>query len=178
MSLSLTLLILAAAPPCEGLWPAVWKAYSAQELSKGTPPLFQKFPDAKARLEKAWLVECRAFEQATLDCARGVTLEAELGELRRKLQQQKVPKQVIDELVDKVRADWSPLACRDVERSLDAAGAAAARAGVPKSDDCMGADLESGKCQCAHSRCMDICCPKDWVCAHSGAATSKCIRPR
>lgn len=51
-------------------------------------------------------------------------------------------------------------------------------AGVPKSDDCMGADLEEGRCQCAHTRCMDTCCPRGWVCAHSGATTAKCIRPR
>lgn len=169
-------LILAAAPPCESLWPAVWKAYSEQELSQGTPPLFQKFPDAKARLERAWLAECRKFDQATIDCAKGVTLETQLREFRRQLEQQKLPKEQIDEAVDKLRAGWSPLQCKEVDRSLDRAGAAAAE--VPKSDDCTGDDLESGRCKCAHSRCMDSCCPDGWVCAHSGAVTPKCIRPR
>ena len=171
-------LILAAAPQCETLWPSVWKSYSEQELSQGTPPLFQKFPDAKSRLEKAWLVECRAFTKETLDCAKGVVLEGQLKELRRQLEQQKIPKPDIDEMIEKVRAEWTPLQCADLERSLDRAGAAAAKDSVPMSDDCMGADLERGKCQCAHSRCMDTCCPAGWVCAHSGAAQAKCIRPR
>ena len=171
-------LILAAAPqPCDGLWPAVWKAYSEQELSQGAPPLFQKFPDAKERLQKAWLVECRAFSKGTLNCANGAALEQQLRELRRQLEQQKVPRKDIDQAIEKLRSEWTPLQCAEIERSLDRAGAAAANDAVPKSDDCMGADLESGKCQCAHSRCMDTCCPAGWVCAHSGASTAKCIRP-
>jgi hypothetical protein len=170
--------ILAAAPmPCEQLWPTVFKAYADQELSKSPPPLFEKFPDAKVRLEKAWLTECRAFDKPTLDCAKGVTLETELTELRRKLKADTLPPAQIEELIKATRAEWTPLQCKEIERSLDRAGAAAAKDAIPRSDDCMGADLESGKCQCAHNRCMDICCPAGWACAHSGAKQSKCIRP-
>ncbi len=97
------------------------------------------------------------------------------------LEKEKLPAKEIEQLIAKARAQWSVLECREVERSLDRAGAVVARdvldAGVPRSDECMGADLESGRCQCAHSRCMDICCPAGWVCAHSGAKQSKCLRP-
>jgi hypothetical protein len=174
----LALILAAAPPPCDALWPVVWKAYAAQELAKGTPPLFERLPDAKERLGKAWRAECRKFDQATLECAKGLTLEAQLKELRRKLEEEKLPAKEIDHLIAKMRAEWTVLECLEVDRALDRAGEALAKELVPRSDDCMGADLESGKCQCAHSRCMDICCPDGWVCAHSGAAQSKCMRPR
>ena len=151
----------------------MWKAYAAQELTKGKPPLFERYPDAKTRLEKGWLAQCRAFDKATLDCANGVTLEAELAELRRKLKTVKLPPEQLDEVVRAMRAEWSVLRCKEVDRSLDRA----AKDAIPRSDDCMGADLEQGRCQCAHGRCMDVCCPDGWVCAHSGAAQSKCLRP-
>lgn len=181
MVLLVGLVIAAAPPPCDALWPVVWKAYEAQELSKGTPPLFEQVPDAKERLGRAWWVECNAFDREALDCAKGVTLEAELVALRKSLEK-KLPAKELDQLIAKTRADWSVLECREVDRALDRAGAAVSRevldAGVRRSDDCMGAELESGRCQCAHARCMDICCPAGWACAHSGAKQSKCIRPR
>ncbi|MDP3151825.1 MAG: hypothetical protein Q8N23_04110 [Archangium sp.] len=181
MVLLLGLVLAASPPPCDSLWPVVWKAYEAQELSKGTPPLFERLPDAKERLGRAWRVECGAFDQPALDCATGVTLEAELAVLRKSLEKEKMPAKEIDRLIARARAEWSVLECREVDRALDRAGAAVARevfdAGVPRSDECMGAELESGRCQCAHSRCMDLCCPAGWACAHSGAKQSKCIRP-
>jgi hypothetical protein len=124
----LALMLLAAPPPCEALWPTVWKSYAEKELSKGTPPLFEKFPDAKQRLEKAWLTECRAFDKATLDCAKGVTREAEFSEIRRNLTAQKLPPEQIEALIKELRAEWTPLQCKEVDRSLDRAGAAAAKA--------------------------------------------------
>lgn len=129
-----------------------------------------------------WILECRAFDKAALDCATGVTLEAELTALRRSLENEKLPPAEIDKAIAKLRSEWSVLECREVDRALDRGGAAVARevldAGVPRSDDCAGADLASGKCQCAHRRCMDICCPEGWACAHSGADQAKCVRPR
>jgi hypothetical protein len=143
--------------------------------------LFERVPDAKERLGRAWIVECRSFDKAALDCASGVTLEAELAELRRSLEKEKLSPAEIDKLIAKAHSEWSVLECREVDRALDRAGAAVARdvldAGVPRSDDCAGAELTSGRCQCAHRRCMDICCPEGWACAHSGAAQAKCVRP-
>lgn len=52
---------------------------------------------------------------------------------------------------------------------------------VGKSDDCAGAELASGACECAHTRCMDICCPLGWACAHHAGpdqGAAKCVRPR
>jgi hypothetical protein len=169
--LMLLALLTATPTPCEALWPTVWKALPAKEL-----------PDAKERLGRAWIAECRAFTPAALDCAMGVTHEIELLELRRALEKRNIPKQTIDEGIAKARADWSPLHCPEVARALDRARAGLAAdardAGVPRSDDCAGADLASGKCQCAHHQCMDSCCPEGWACAHSGATTAKCVRPR
>ena len=71
MVLLLGFVLAASPPPCDALWPAVWKAYEAQELSKGTPPLFERVPDAKERLGRSWRVDCATFDQATLDCAKG-----------------------------------------------------------------------------------------------------------
>ncbi len=126
-------LMLAAAPsPCNALWPTVWKAYSAQELKKGLPPLFVKLPDAKDRLGRAWVAECRAFDKEVIECAHGVELEAQLAGLRRQLEADKVPPAEIERLLQKVRDSWSVLECREVDRALDRAGAAVARdAGLP-----------------------------------------------
>lgn len=181
MVLLVGLVLVASPPSCDAVWPVVWKAYEAQELSKGKPPLLEQVPDARERLGRAWRLECETFGQAALDCAKGVTLEAELAVLRKSLENRKMPAKEIDQLLTKMRADWSVLECREVDRSLDRAGAAVARdvldAGVPRSDDCMGAELESRRCQCAHLRCMDICCPAGWACAHSRGKQSKCVAP-
>lgn len=179
--LMLLALLTATPTPCEALWPAVWTAHEAQELKGQSPPLFENASEAKDRLGRAWIKECRAFTQSALDCARGLELEAQLADFRRYLKKEVMPPGEIDDLIGKVRRDWSILSCPAVERALQRAGDAVALsldAGVPRSDDCAGADLASGKCQCAHLQCMDMCCPEGWACAHTGATTSKCIRPR
>jgi uncharacterized protein YjiS (DUF1127 family) len=239
MVLLLAALLSATPAPCEALWPTVWKDYEARELKA------EKLPVAKERLRRGWILECREFSRSTLDCARKVGVEAELADFRRSLRKELMPPNEIDELIAKVRRDWSILHCADVESALDRVVAALAGdvpdagvprsdagvsrsdaglprsdaglprsdaevprsdagvprsdaglsrsdaglsrsdaglprsdAGVPRSDDCAGAELASGKCQCAHHQCMDLCCPEGWACAHSGASTAKCIRPR
>ena len=123
-------LIVSATPPatCDELWPKVWKAYEEKEL-KGhrPPPLFEKVPDAKERLGRAWVIQCGAFDQPTLDCARGVQLELEIAEMRRALSEQKVPPKQIAEVISKAREEWSVLECHQVNKALDRAGAAVAR---------------------------------------------------
>ena len=180
--MGLIVALLLSVTPCDALWPNVWKAYEKKELSHGLPPLFQRVPNAKELLGRAWIVECAAFNKESLDCAKGVTREAELARLRRMLEAERVPPAEIDKVLQKARSEWSPLECREVDRALDRAGAAVARevldAGVLRSDACAGEDLASGRCQCAHQTCMDLCCPDGWACAHTGAAQVKCIKPR
>lgn len=179
MNLFVALLALTATPEsCESLWDRVWSAYAAKELP-GRPPLFEKFPDARARLGVAWRAECRTFSAATFACARGEVREAELVALDRQLAKEGVSAAERQRALEAMRGRWSVLECREVERALDRAGAAVARqdAGVPASDDCAGPDLREGRCACAHARCDDQCCPAGWVCAHTGAERSKCLRP-
>ena len=125
----LSALVLAAAPAtCDELWPKVWKAYEGKEL-KGhrPPPLFEKVPDAKERLGRAWVVQCASFDQDALDCARGVHLELAIAELRRALEAQKVPPKQIAEAIGRAREDWSVLDCQAANKAIDRAGAAVAR---------------------------------------------------
>lgn len=49
--------------------------------------------------------------------------------------------------------------------------------GVPRSDECAGEALQTGRCRCAHHQCNDLCCRQDEVCAHGGSGPGKCIRP-
>ncbi len=128
---ALTLMVLMLAVderPCTSLWSNVWKAFSARELKGEPPSLFKKLPDAKERLGVAWVGQCKAFDAATLDCVRGHKLEKELAALRVELEADgKSPKKEIDEVMAKLRAEWSPLECKGVEESLDRAAALVAR---------------------------------------------------
>lgn len=129
MKALVVVLVLSVAPrPCTSLWDDVWKAFAARELKGEPPPLFKKLPDAKARLGRAWVGQCQAFDAATLECVRGVTLERELAALRPELEADgKTPKKEIDEVMAKLRAEWSPLECKGVEASIDRAAAQVAR---------------------------------------------------
>lgn len=182
MSLVLSLVLSAAPLSCEQLWPEVWKAWSARELKGELPPFFRKYPDAIERIGQRWVVECKAFDASTLACARGELLEAELVLLRKRLEEEKVDPARREALLSKYRAGWSVLDCKQVNRAIDRAAENVARelldAGVPASDDCGGAELAAGRCRCAHRQCMDVCCRAGEVCAHSGADTAKCVKPR
>jgi hypothetical protein len=127
MSLLLAL-VLTAPPSCDALWESVWKAYAERELKGGAqPPLFEKLPDARVRLARAWKAECSRFSAEALDCARGVALEKELAALRAQLEREKVPPKEVEQGLAKLRAQWRITECRAVDRALDDAAAAVAR---------------------------------------------------
>lgn len=182
MSLALSLLISAAPLSCEQLWPSVWKAYAARELTGEPPPFFRQFPNAIERIGQKWVLECRAFDRQTLSCARGDLLEAELVQLRAQLEKEKVPVEERERLLARYRADWVILDCKDVDRAIDRAAEKVARelldAGVEVRANCAGEDLTAGRCRCPSTRCMDVCCREGEACAHSGATTAKCVKAR
>jgi hypothetical protein len=117
MSLLLSLLVSAAPISCEQLWPTVWKAYAARELKGELPPFFREFPNAIERIGQQWVIECRAFDAKTLSCARGEFLEAEIVQLRKQLEKEKLPVEERERLLNKYRAEWIVLDCREVDRS-------------------------------------------------------------
>lgn len=182
MSLMLSLVLSAAPLSCDQLWPGVWKAWFAREVKGELPPFFRQFPNAVERIGQKWIVECKAFDANTLACARGELLEAEIVELRKKLEKEKMDPAEREALLSRYRREWSVLDCHQVNRAIDRAAENVAResldAGVPASDDCAGADLAAGRCRCAHRQCMDICCRDGEACAHSGADTAKCVKAR
>ena len=188
-------LILAAAPkPCETAWLAVWKEYSARELATGTVPTYVRIPNGKDRIAKAWIAECRSFDKDAMRCATGVLLETQMRLLRIQLEGQFSPAD-LEQIVEKFREQRTVLECDEVAAALTHAidsvmssvvdagtstslPSTSPTTGIPRSDDCAGLALTSGKCQCAHLQCMDSCCPEGWACAHSGETQSKCVRPR
>lgn len=123
----LLLALLLSAPPasCDQLWPAVWKALDAQDL-KGKLP-FPTLPDGKERLGRAWVSECARFDQDTLDCARGVQLEAQVALLRKLAEQEKFPPAEIEKMVARLRAEWKITDCKQVDRAVDRAARAVAK---------------------------------------------------
>jgi len=123
---ALLLALLTATPDCEAHWAKVWLAYEATEL-KGRPPFFEKFPDGKARLARAWVDQCRAFSKQTHDCLSGVTVEKELAELDAQLIKEGVPAAERAKGLARLRAEWSVLECREANRALDRAAEAVAR---------------------------------------------------
>ncbi len=181
MSVFLTLILAAAPTPCEAVWPAVWNEYSARELAAGSVPAYVRIPNGKERLARAWIAECKTFDKDAMRCAQGVTLETQIRLLRIQLEGQYTPAD-LEQVLKKVREQRTVLECEEVAAALthavDSLMSAVVDGGVPRSDDCAGAALTSGKCQCAHSQCMDICCPEGWACAHSGATQAKCVKPR
>lgn len=182
MTLLLSLLVTATPLSCEQLWPNVWKAYAARELKGELPPFFKQFPNAVERIGQKWVIECKAFEADTLSCARGEFLEAEIAQLRKQLEKEKMPIDEREVLLGRYRAQWSVLDCKKVDRAIDRAAENVARelldAGVPRSDTCSGDDLASGRCRCLHRQCMDVCCREGEACAHTGADTAKCVKAR
>lgn len=182
MSLILSLVLSAAPLSCEQLWPAVWKAWAAREVKGELPPFFRRFPNAVERIGQKWVVECKAFDATTLACARAELLEAEIVQLRKQLEKEKVDPVEREAMLTKYRNEWSVLDCKQVNRAIDRAAENVARevldAGVSTSDDCAGAELAAGRCRCAHQQCMDVCCREGEACAHSGADTSKCVKAR
>lgn len=182
MSLLLSLLVSAAPVSCEQLWPTVWKAYAARELKGELPPFFRQFPNAIELIGQKWVLECRAFDSKTLSCARGEFLEAEIVQLRKQLEKEKLPVEQREALLNRYRANWIILDCKEVDRAIDRAAEKVARelldAGVEARDDCAGDDLAAGRCRCAHRQCMDVCCREGEACAHSGATTAKCVKAR
>lgn len=129
MSLLLALLLTAQPASCEQLWPAVWKALDTKDL-KGKEP-FPSLPDGKERLGRAWVGECSRFSPATLACARGEQLAAQMALLREKLERDRIPPAEIDRVVARLRAEWSITDCKDVDRAVDrAARVVAADAGL------------------------------------------------
>ncbi|MBE2248416.1 MAG: hypothetical protein IAE78_02630 [Myxococcus sp.] len=135
MALLLSLVLSGTPASCDALWPSVWKAYAARELKGAPPPFFRQFPDAVARIGRQWVVECQAFDAPTLACARGEWLEAEIAELREQLKKDKTPPAEREGLLDRYRAQWSVLDCKQVNRAIDRAAEKVARllldAGVP-----------------------------------------------
>lgn len=181
--LSLVALALSSTPvplTCEQLWPEVWARFVTAETAE--TPFFRRFPHGQTLLGQKWVLECEAFDAGTLACARRETLERELAELRAKLEREKMPPAERDTLISRLRSEWSILDCKEVTRALDRAAERAARqladAGVPERDDCAGDDLVSGRCRCAHTRCLDQCCRQGEACAHSGSGRSKCVKAR
>jgi hypothetical protein len=181
--LSLVALVLSSNPvplTCEQLWPEVWARFVTVETA--ATPFFGRFPNGQALLGQMWISECEAFDAGTLACARRERLERELAELRAKLEREKVPPAERNALISRLRSEWSILDCKEVNRALDRAAERAARqladAGVPERDDCAGDDLVSGRCRCAHRRCLDQCCRAGEACAHGGSGPPKCVRAR
>ncbi len=125
MSLLLALVLAAQPASCEQLWPAVWKALDTQDL-KGRPA-FPRLPDGKERLGRAWVAECARFDKATLECARGVQLEAQLVAIRKMLEEEMIPPGEIEKLIVRARAEWKILGCKEVDRAIDRAARAVAK---------------------------------------------------
>lgn len=119
-------LLLAAAPAsCDVLWDRSWKALNLREKDPGAP--LAKVKDLEKKLRAAWLPECRKFTPETLSCARGEDLEKEVELARKMLEAEKVPPEQIEKLLPKLRADWSILDCKELDRSLDRAAAKVAK---------------------------------------------------
>ena len=125
MVLLLALMLTAPPATCEQLWPTVWKALDAKDL-KGKPP-FPTLPDGKERLGRAWVAECSRFDKETLECARGVQLEAQLALVRKLLEQERTPPAEIEKLLAKARAEWKITDCKEVDRAIDRAAHGVAR---------------------------------------------------
>jgi hypothetical protein len=117
----LALLLAASAhTSCDALWDRAWKDFIVKNPPAGLP-LFKKVKGAEKKLRAAWLTECGRFSKATLACARGEDLEQEIALARKQLEAEKVPAEEIEKLLAKLRAQWSILDCRDVDRAFDRA---------------------------------------------------------
>lgn len=117
------LMVMSAGPKatCEQLWPRVWSALEKQEFKNGKPAFFDRITDAKQKLGVAWVNECKRFDAPTLSCARGEQLAEELALLKKQLDAEDVPPADIDAGLEKMRAAWSILECREVNRAVDRA---------------------------------------------------------
>ena len=114
-------LIAATPSQCQPLWPKVFAALEKEGEPFEKSQLARKVPGAKDKLRLAWLERCAGFSPEVLACATGADLAAELAEARRVLEEGRTPKDEVEKILARLRADWKIFDCKEVSSAVDAA---------------------------------------------------------
>ena len=118
MSLLLSFVLAATPASCGEVFPNAWNAWLERERIAEAKPRFEKVPDARERVEKAWLTTCAALDEKAIDCLRGLTLQQRIAEQYDRDKRMGLPKAESDHAIHKLKKRWTVLECSGVDAAL------------------------------------------------------------